>query len=482
MRLSLLVLGRLWVLFAFVAGVVSAALWFHSEMRWEQHLTKAQSAGFATYEALVNRGTPPNGIRIATLTQEQSALAEAGRFSQIFTEFRPAYLTQLSLGQDRPKPSTLRLVLVSPDLKYPVAELGDGDTLGHVTQMLANYCSRPVILAQLGDEAWLRIDTDQFWNCAAAPKDLRLWAVLSAILALIALLTHVGATTDSFGALASALGARHSIDAPDTYNSHGPHELTDIVSAINAHLEAERKRLEKRTEVLSGISHDLGTPATRLRLRAALIEDETLRAKFEGDIDQMTDMIESVLTYTQSELPAEKPRQIALSSLLEAIVSDYQDIGQPVYFKPIEAQTIDKSASVFGSALSQRELPETRRVLSMARPLLLRRALTNLIDNALKYGRSATVSLRAQSDLAEIIICDEGSTLPRDQIRDLVAPFKRGPNADQTNGLGLGLTIVSTIAEQHGGTLSFCERTNGLCACLTISRSFFKVTAPNLKQ
>lgn len=82
--------------------------------------------------------------------------------------------------------------------------------------------------------------------------------------------------------------------------------------------------------VLSAVSHDLGTPATRARLRIALIEDEELREKLERDIDQMTHMIDSILNYTRSELSAERPRRLSLRALISAIVDDYQDLGHPV--------------------------------------------------------------------------------------------------------------------------------------------------------
>ena len=110
----------------------------------------------------------------------------------------------------------------------------------------------------------------------------------------------------------------------------GPKELRTMIEAINNYLEIEQESLSRRANFLSGVSHDLGTPATRLRLRAQTIKNTEIRDKLNSDIDQMTGMIESVLLYTQSEMKLEELRQISLHSLVDSVVSDFQDANQPV--------------------------------------------------------------------------------------------------------------------------------------------------------
>jgi signal transduction histidine kinase len=106
----------------------------------------------------------------------------------------------------------------------------------------------------------------------------------------------------------------------------------------------------------------------------------------------------------------------------------------------------------------------------VARPISLERAVCNLIDNALKYGRRATVALELDSDTATIIVDDEGSDTSAAQIEDLMAPFQRGDNTTSIEGYGLGLTIVATIAALHGGSLQFEDYAKGLRARLIIQR------------
>ena len=113
---------------------------------------------------------------------------------------------------------------------------------------------------------------------------------------------------------------------------------------------------------------------------------------------------------------------------------------------------------------------ENHHLLVKAKPLSLQRAITNLIDNALKYGRRATLFLETSSESITLIVEDEGTNVSEDLLEYLKQPFLRGQNIGFTKGTGLGLTIVSTIAEQHGGNLSFEKSKVGIRAKFTILR------------
>ncbi|WP_254694326.1 sensor histidine kinase [Sulfitobacter sp. SK012] len=275
----------------------------------------------------------------------------------------------------------------------------------------------------------------------------------------------------SFLSFAGQLRNRRRVGGPARYDPTGLQELQEIIAAVNSYLEIEREQLAGRAAVLSGVSHDLGTPATRLRLRAALIQDADLRQKFETDIDSMTGIIESVLTYTHVEMGAEEPRNLSLTSLLDAIVANYQDVGRPVTLRKAKDVVVKGGKSIFMSRQGYGVVSNNRDTVVHARPVSLERAITNLIENALKYGRRATVSLEANAQSATIIIEDEGSESSAAEIEKLLAPFQRGENTTTIDGHGLGLTIVATIAKLHGGQLTFEDSATGVTARLAIQRS-----------
>lgn len=343
--------------------------------------------------------------------------------------------------------------------------------MGSITRKLATLCSDPFVVARMGDADWVEIEGDAVWGCAAAPPDRRILAALLAAVATGILMTVALNLPVSFLSFAGQLRNRRRVGGPTHYDPTGSQELQEIITAVNSYLEIEREQLAGRAAVLSGVSHDLGTPATRLRLRAALIQDADLRRKFETDIDSMTDIIESVLTYTHVEMGAEEPRNLSLTSLLDAIVFNYQDVDRPVTLRKAKDVIVKGGTSIFMSRQGYGVVSNDRDIIVYGRPVSLERAITNLIENALKYGRRATVSLEANAQSATIIIEDEGSKSSAAEIEELLAPFQRGENTTTIDGHGLGLTIVATIAKLHGGRLTFEDSATGVTARLVIQRS-----------
>ena len=476
---SLRVGGVAVVLAAFLLGLVSAGIWFKSNARWAAYLDNAKFAGAVLYDSLQSNGEPPVGVQMTTLSSADQARASRGRFEAIANVPRPTMVTNLSirpgLGRERSS-EPLTLAIISPDLRYPLADVSSrsdqtpAESMGALTMLLATYCSEPVMIVQVGTSPWVRIEGETVWNCSAAPTDLRLFSAALALVAVGMLFTAVLNTSARFAGFAQMLRDRNRIGGPESYETEGVQELREIVAAVNSYLAVERDRLAERAAVLSGVSHDLGTPATRLKLRTALIADTELRAKLESDIDSMTGIIESVLTYTRAELDAETPRQISLTSLIESVVADYQDTGQPVEFRETQMMPVQGGQSLFMSRRGSGSLPQDDKVIVLARPVALGRAMSNLIDNALKYGRRARVSLERDADSAIIIVEDEGTNISADSIVTLMAPFKRGENTQSIKGHGLGLTIVSTVANLHGGPVTFEPGGKGLLAKLTILR------------
>jgi len=478
-RDSLGLIGSALVIAAFLLGVLATGLWLRSDARWADHLTRAYYSGEALYSTLMTGLPAPDGVTLTALTSNEQELANRGMFAQLPGVPRPAFVTNVSII-DTPAPgfsgNRIEIAVVAPKLQYPVADITRADTsapqatFGALTRILASYCSEPIVFAHREDKNWVRIDGASVWGCAAAPDDLRLAAALIGLVGIAIILTLLLNVAAKFSEFAALLRSRVRLGGPERYDAEGPSELRDIVDAVNSYLNSERERLEKRVSVLSGVSHDMGTPATRMRLRAELIDDPELRAKVQTDIDQLTGIIESVLTYTRAEIGTEDPRQISLTSLVESLVADYSDIGKPVSFLPESEEKVTGSRSVFMSLEGRGVLPEDRHVLVTARPVSLQRALSNLIDNALKYGRTATVSLRADAETATILVEDEGNRFSPADIEALIAPYQRGANTSTIPGFGLGLTIVASIANLHGGELTFVPGKAGIRARLVIRR------------
>lgn len=476
---SLRILLPCLVFISIVVGGGTVWLWGNSTSQWRAHNATAYEAGVTLYYALQNGTAPPSGVTVTPLPDVDQAYAAAGSFRQVQGVPSAPRITIVPILPDVANQITgaaVTLAILSPSLTYSLADLPNRDgqtaaeTLGAITQKLATYCSDPVVLAHMGDAPWVQIDGAAIWGCDAAPPDHRMLAALLGVVAAATFITMTLNVPQPFLSFAEQLRNLRRGSGTMRYDPQGPQELQDIIGAVNDYLDIEREQLAGRAAVLSGVSHDLGTPATRLRLRAALIEDPNLRGKFETDIDTMTGIIEGVLTYTNVEMGAENPRNLSLTSLLDAIVANYEDVGKPVTFRTAKDVIVQGGKSIFMSRQGYGVLSNDREVVVSGRPVALERAITNLIDNALKYGRSATVSLEADAHTATIIIEDEGSQTTAENIENLLAPFQRGGNTATIDGHGLGLTIVATIAKLHGGQLQFEDTANGIRARLLIQR------------
>jgi signal transduction histidine kinase len=207
--------------------------------------------------------------------------------------------------------------------------------------------------------------------------------------------------------------------------------------------------LRERTSVLAAMSHDLKTPITRLRLRAELLEDPALKAKIAADLDEMQSMVGGALDFLRGAGSGEAVKPVDVTALLESLQADMQELGGQV--------TIEGAAAT--------PFP--------GKPQALKRCLWNLLDNAIKYGGKALVSVRDDGPQLEIRVADEGPGIPAAEIEKVFEPFYRIESSRnrQTGGTGLGLSIAKGIAEDHGGDLELRNRPEGgLEARLTLPR------------
>jgi signal transduction histidine kinase len=194
--------------------------------------------------------------------------------------------------------------------------------------------------------------------------------------------------------------------------------------------------LDEKDVMLGAIGHDLKTPLAALRVRIESVEDDTERAKMAATIEDIVRSLDDILSLARVGRSSEPKELTEMSALVASIVEDYEDMGEDVL------------------------LGDTQRIVTPLRGVWLRRAVRNLIGNALRYGKQARVSLARQSGAAVIRIDDDGPGIAPDQIATMLEPFKRGePSRNtETGGAGLGLTLARAIAEQHGGSLALTNR------------------------
>jgi len=479
--ISIVMLG-----FAFACGLASALMWERSNSSWQTHLDRAFNAGIALFGAVSELQSQPSRAVLSDIFDYQIVQPKKetdGSVTQLRFSVPSSAIYETSLTLHPPSAAItssgerLPVRVFSPQFQYSVASIQNTNNglafqFGELSRSIAKLCSDATMFVQLDKDNWLRARAPAIWSCNSRPSDLRLPALLLAALTLGILFSVANGFSQMLERLAADVRKAANSGSIEEIPERGANEVKNLTSAVNAFFASERQRLEKRALLLSGISHDLGTPATRLKLRTALIEDEVLRKKLDRDIDQMTDMIDGVLSYTRHEMDLEAPRRISMRSLVEAIVDDYQDLGKPVTMAAPKQVNFERLGNVFSQSSETTKvlIRDHQRVLCKCRPNAIRRALTNLIENALKYGERAHVSLSATADAFTIIVADEGSHTTFDDLEKLLEPFVRGDNAKLLRGAGLGLTITDSVVKNHGGVLRFEQHPNGLEVIMEMPR------------
>lgn len=220
----------------------------------------------------------------------------------------------------------------------------------------------------------------------------------------------------------------------------GPREIRTAAAALNRMRERVKSLIGERTRMLAALSHDLRTPLTRIRLRTEFIADETLRGQLLRDIAQMNGMVEQVLIYLRDSRGQQTAVPVDVASIAEDICHEFADLGHPVTYEG------PNHAAVAGHFDG------------------LQRALTNLIDNAVRHGGSARVEVRLTGAAVVIEVRDRGPGLSADLREAMFEPFVRGDAArgqDGAGGFGLGLPIARAVILAHGGSLELAESPGG---------------------
>lgn len=219
----------------------------------------------------------------------------------------------------------------------------------------------------------------------------------------------------------------------------GPEDVRAAITAFNTMSANVTRTMTAQRQMLAAVGHDLGTPLTALRLRAESVTDPELKQRMIASIDEMQTLTKDVLTLARQATPLEQSRTIELSSLVDSVSQDLQDIGMAVAFEP--------SGSLIWRGRSDS----------------LRRALRNLVENACQYGDRARIELSRVRDHAVITIDDDGPGIPPDRLADVLQPFMRLEESRnrRTGGSGLGLPIAQTIIDSLGGKLTLANRPEG---------------------
>lgn len=294
-----------------------------------------------------------------------------------------------------------------------------------------------LISVQLPDRSWANFRTVATAPVPADSAHLLTSTTLMGLGIVLVSIVCVRLVTAPLRALAHAT-QRIGVDTAPIPES-GPREVRQAAKALNDMQARLRKLITDRTQTLAAVSHDLRTPITRLRLRAEFVEDAAQRLKMLADLDEMEAMVASTLAFLRGDVDDEPARLVDLGSLLATICDEMGDAGHRV------------------------RLAEGGPAPLLCRSLALKRAFANLIVNAVTYGGSASVAVRADAAAVTVTIDDEGPGIPVAERARVFEPFYRleSSRSRETGGTGLGLAVAQASVRAHGGTIVLSDRPSG---------------------
>ena len=294
------------------------------------------------------------------------------------------------------------------------------------------------IAVRLGGDVWLNATT------RVPPQPDWTWPLLASIgltvaaMILVVTLT-VRAGTRPLARLADAADRMGRGEREPPLPETGPEEVRRTTAAFNRMRERIGRFVADRTRMLAAISHDLRTPITALRLRAEMVDDEEIRRRMLETLADMERMTEATLAFAREDAAVEDTRTVDLDALVGSVVDDLAEIGLDAAYA------------------------EGERLPYPCRPVGLRRAVRNLVENAVAYGMRARVAIAGRDGPGDIVVEEDGPGIaPQDRER-VFEPFVRleGSRSRDTGGVGLGLAIARSIARAHGGDVLLENRPEG---------------------
>ncbi len=267
-----------------------------------------------------------------------------------------------------------------------------------------------------------------------------IWQTLILLLALLVAAVLIGRrVAQPLNRLAQAAETFGTSAQQESVPLQGPSDVQRLIGTFNQMQTRILDMLDEKDRMLGAIGHDLRTPLASLRLRAESVDDGGEREKMIGTINEMNRTLDDILSFARLGRSAEEPVNVDISALVEALVLDLQDLGMAVQFTPVDRQPV------------------------VVRPLLLRRAIRNLVQNAVNYGQCAHLSVIAEGSETLILIDDEGTGIAEHDLERVMEGFVRLDQSRnrETGGSGLGLTIARSIIAEHGGSLRLENRSQG---------------------
>ncbi|MDO7834833.1 ATP-binding protein [Sphingobium sp. HBC34] len=304
---------------------------------------------------------------------------------------------------------------------------------------------------RLGDGSWLYFamhNSGGKWAFTLGRMGLALIPVIALLVAAWLLIRQTLAPLRDLTHATHKIGRGVEVLVPEA----GTSDVRNLITAFNAMQARIHRLIDERTETLAAVGHDLRTPLARLQLRLEGVRDRDVQEAMAGDLEEMGAMLESLLAFLGGEQEPEPPVRTDIAVTIATIVDAFQDHGDDVRYDGPDHLEME------------------------VRALSLRRAVRNLIENALHYGDRARVSLDRVGTELLIRVDDDGPGIPRDRLEEVLRPFSRLDDSRRRNtrGLGLGLAIVQKAVSAEGGRLTLANRPEGgLRAeiCLHLPRS-----------
>ncbi len=295
------------------------------------------------------------------------------------------------------------------------------------------------VAVQLKDGEWLSFTTALPQGAPSVSWQFIVSMALMGIIVLAVSIWAVRRVTAPLGLLSAAADRLGRDVAAAPLVETGSIEMQNAARAFNRMQERLRRLIESRTQMLAALSHDLRTPLTLLRLRAEEVADAGERDKMLSTIGEMDEMIGSTLTFARDEVRGEPRRRVDVAALLTSLVDDLADAGLPVTMAPATP------------------------LIHECQPGALKRAISNVLDNAVKYGKRAHAAIASAGNAIEITIDDEGPGIPEAELPKVVQPFYRveDSRSRDTGGTGLGLAIAHSIVQAQDGELTLANRPGG---------------------
>jgi signal transduction histidine kinase len=411
------------------------------------------NAGVATWyalgreqlnEAALLERVMDRAVSTATLL---SAIPPRARQPAVKTMSTPVWHYALHNGKDVALPMTdaeeklaarLKSMLPPEKAKFPVSvkfksvkALKDAPLLSKRTNEAIEF-TIPVVRNTQVIETFVRPELPPW------PAEIMVAAIIAVLITSVAAAFLARRVTRPLSELAAAATVVAKGEAAPRVPEEGPDDVRNAATAFNMMTDQVRRMLESQRQLLSAVGHDLRTPITAMRINLEFVDDNELRERLLKNLDELQELTEAVLSAARGA-GGEKTRTVDLSSLVDSVCADLDDLGEPVTWAAHQPAPCS------------------------CRPNEIRRAVRNLIENAVAYGGKAQVELGESATEYEIRVDDDGPGIPEADRERVFEPFVRletSRNAE-TGGSGLGLTLVKTIVEGHGGSVLLENRPEG---------------------